>query len=464
MLIYSGGFQLLHAVYAVEKFLENLVKRHCQFHVVFFEGRFLPISWAKPLLRGHLENANLCIPNGLRHTLRSRYLLAREVIKRHLSIRLPSSQHDVELHTFPSLESREFKEYLHEFPIHFVMSHDGTGGSDRVPGDEEAKTLLRGLIWWFNTRKLNVALINRIEFRDSKVFTMIVESLSLPSRLELSTKQIIHEISETRSALEKIQEDEDEEAEASIGDINLEQLSLALKEAGSSESFSLAVYTVCEMFRQQSCNVFMASAFLLHSIILRHIPISQRRMPLIGFDPVFEEGIVDFLSVFSAISQHVLKDQTWIDLLESNEIECDIMDLVDGRLFRVVIQALCNDSLQGVMPQPVRKDWEILSRLVKQLVNKDLSLQGSDELEFSRAVATDDDSKPVSEELAVLPFSNPVFDKHLECIHITTDTSFPARMKAMKLYREPSYFQKHRKPLTQKPAPTQTVSKWRYVA
>jgi hypothetical protein len=33
-----GGFQLLHAVYVVERFLENLVKRHCQFHIAFFEG------------------------------------------------------------------------------------------------------------------------------------------------------------------------------------------------------------------------------------------------------------------------------------------------------------------------------------------------------------------------------------------------------------------------------------------
>jgi hypothetical protein len=38
LLIIPGGFQLLHAVYVVERFLENLVKRHCQFHIAFFEG------------------------------------------------------------------------------------------------------------------------------------------------------------------------------------------------------------------------------------------------------------------------------------------------------------------------------------------------------------------------------------------------------------------------------------------
>ena len=32
------GFQLLHAVYIVETFLGNLIKRGCNFHLVFFEG------------------------------------------------------------------------------------------------------------------------------------------------------------------------------------------------------------------------------------------------------------------------------------------------------------------------------------------------------------------------------------------------------------------------------------------
>jgi hypothetical protein len=41
LLIISDGFQLLHAVYVVERFLENLVKRHCQFHIAFFEGNSL---------------------------------------------------------------------------------------------------------------------------------------------------------------------------------------------------------------------------------------------------------------------------------------------------------------------------------------------------------------------------------------------------------------------------------------
>ena len=168
------------------------------------------------------ENAELCIPRGRRMTRRSRYLLARSVIKRHLIIHLPSSQPDIQVNTFPSLESREFKEYLDIFPIHFVAVHDGsekprqTSVKDTVEGDVLAKILLRGIIWYFNTHKLNVAIINRMEFRDSKVFTMIVESFTLSSRLRLQmTSQFIDEIMNSRQRLSDVQKENDEESKSS---------------------------------------------------------------------------------------------------------------------------------------------------------------------------------------------------------------------------------------------------------
>ena len=168
------------------------------------------------------ENAELCIPRGRRMTRRSRYLLARSVIKRHLNIHLPSSQPDIQVNTFPSLESKEFKEYLDICPIHFVAVHDGSekprqiSDKDTVEGDVLAKILLRGIIWYFNTHKLNVAIINRMEFRDSKVFTMIVESFTLSSRLRLQiTSQCINEIMNSRQRLSDVQKQNDEESKSS---------------------------------------------------------------------------------------------------------------------------------------------------------------------------------------------------------------------------------------------------------
>jgi ATP-dependent RNA helicase DDX60 len=153
---FDHGFQMLHAVFVVERFLDNLIKRHCRFHIAFID-----------------EHSTLCIPPGVSDRDRSRYLLARSVVIRHLQLHLPVSS-GIQIHIFPSLDSTACDQYLSMSPFHFVMAHDGapaaTGAVGSKPSsDHQAKIRLRCNIWWFNTHRLSVALINRVEFRDSKV-------------------------------------------------------------------------------------------------------------------------------------------------------------------------------------------------------------------------------------------------------------------------------------------------------
>ncbi|TVY52513.1 putative helicase [Lachnellula cervina] len=444
---FQAGFQLLHAVYVVERFLENLVKRHCSFHIAFFE-----------------ENSELCIPPGLSKAHRERYLLARSVIKSHLTLRLPSSQPNVLINTFPTLESEEFKEYLHVTPIHFVMVHDGSSRSMNTSNENSedeklAKVLLRGMIWWWNTHRLNVALINRIEFRDSKVFTMIVESFTTSSKKKLlKTTKFIDEIKGASKLLGKLRAT-DEDLQVKVED--LEELEEDSSIENESESYYLSAYAVSATLRNKDCDVFMASAFVIHSILLKHVPVSERRLPLVTFDEDFEDQINEFIAKLSNVLRYTLEDAAWTDLMASKEAERDTVDLIDGRLFRVVIQAMCDNTLKTALPLAARKDWSVLSTLVKQLSDQELSIQGSTEPESSESSASKSDFEQPDEDLAVLPFSHPVFDKHLECIHVETDTSIPARLGSLKLYRETTHWHNHKKPLTTKPPVAQKVSKWR---
>ena len=85
----------------------------------------------------------------------------------------------MEVHVFPSLDSTEFSAFLAHSPVYFVMAHDGalpTEGKEVKEGTQErrAKVLLRGMVAWFNARKLNVALMNQNEIRDSKVSLFVV--------------------------------------------------------------------------------------------------------------------------------------------------------------------------------------------------------------------------------------------------------------------------------------------------
>jgi hypothetical protein len=88
-----------------------------------------------------------------------------------------------------------------------------------------------------------------------------------------------------------------------------------------------------------------------------------------------------------------------------------------------------------------------------------MSLSGG----IPKSTAGKSDFNKKLEELAALPFTNTVFDKHLECIHIKTDSSLPVKFGTMKIYPETSHWHNHRKPLNSKLLPAQKVPKWRYV-
>ncbi len=170
---FHDGFQMLHAVFVVERFLENLIKRHCRFHIAFYD----------------MHNT-LCVPIGVSKNRQSRYLLARSVIIRHLQLHVPESS-GIQIHIFPSLDSESFDQYLALSPIHFVMAHDGAPpatGNVKTGSilDSRAKVTFRSNIWWFNTHRLNVALINQVEFRDSKVSFNHLRIPNVSSELILS--------------------------------------------------------------------------------------------------------------------------------------------------------------------------------------------------------------------------------------------------------------------------------------
>ena len=191
---FDPGFQLLHATYAVEHFLRGLVARRCNFHIAFFD-----------------QHRELCVPPWATGDTREKYLLARAAIIRHLRINLTSIQPDIEVQVFPSVHSSEFAQYLNATDIYFVMAHDGSPSdalqkrrlldkSLNALQDEEtrlvsdpslhAKRIFRLLVHWFMSKGYNAALINGLEWRDTKVITTVLES-TRNARDHLSS-QMVH--------------------------------------------------------------------------------------------------------------------------------------------------------------------------------------------------------------------------------------------------------------------------------
>jgi hypothetical protein len=170
-LIDSDGFQLLHAVYTVERFLRQLISRKCRFHIAFFD-----------ILQ------DICAPNGTENELLPKFKLARAVVIRHLQQNLPADS-GIRVHTFRSFRDPDFICHLRENGVYFVMCHDGAlpvveVGRDDLdkpvsPNLETARRRLRAMIIWFLARcGCNVSLINEVEFKDTKVRTTNKSSLN----------------------------------------------------------------------------------------------------------------------------------------------------------------------------------------------------------------------------------------------------------------------------------------------
>ena len=167
---FTHGFQLLHAVWAVEHFLSGLVQRKCNFHICFFQA--------------HQE---LCVPPSPPSATLPKYLLAREATIRHLQAHLPMSYPSIEIHTFTHIQSSKFAEYLTASGVYFVMCHDGALPLLARPqqDDEVRRAKFRGMIYWLVARGCNVALINGLEWMDTKVRTTGFANYSFRFRAQL---------------------------------------------------------------------------------------------------------------------------------------------------------------------------------------------------------------------------------------------------------------------------------------
>jgi hypothetical protein len=175
---FDPGFQLVHASYAVEKFLHGLVSRRCNFHIAFFD-----------------DYQDVCVPQEALPANIEKYLLARSAIIRHLQVNLDEVHPDIEVHRFSSTSSEDFSEYLRTTDIYFVLCHDGASGKDlrkraildknldvldREERDQpqrqkDYKSWYRTLIFGLMKRGYSTALINGLEWRDTKVETSVLE-------------------------------------------------------------------------------------------------------------------------------------------------------------------------------------------------------------------------------------------------------------------------------------------------
>ena len=141
------------------------------------------------------DHKELCVPRSTSTIKRQKYLFARAAIIRHLRMNLQKSHPTIEVHVFQRIRSKEFVEFLTITGVYFVMCHDGANPvaasndpaiqklSDEAQGlieqqESTRKVLFRAMICFLINQGYNVALINGLEWQDTKVSRGTIRILS----------------------------------------------------------------------------------------------------------------------------------------------------------------------------------------------------------------------------------------------------------------------------------------------
>ncbi|KAF5608666.1 dead deah box helicase [Fusarium pseudoanthophilum] len=370
---FEKGFQLLHAIQAVEKFLVDLKTRDCNFDLVFFR-----------------DFENVCTSQGSAGSKHPyKFKLARRILIQHLTRGVV----DFKILEFDSFESQECRMYLANNAIHFMLCDDGRGTS------LDQSVRLQHLIWKVISSGRNVAIINSISWKSSKVFMPLLSG----SKGVLPDVHIDAPAFETKSSTELSQEVLDETV----------RLSTDLLDLSAREKFAAVFCRVflrrCSKEGEISCrDLELVEALLLHMAILKVCHLQNRNTHPERFSKdVVDSYDTNFVQLFCTSSQTLAENGYAV----RGQAEWDLFDLFDGHVFSYVLQALRDGS---ELPMAIADRAKALSATVFG----QRSMNGRSLFMSLKASETNLPPVPPHSTPTVLSFNYPVLNEFLEDVSV----------------------------------------------
>ena len=259
--------------------------------------------------------------------------------------------------------SSEDGNILHENAAHTALQNTAvdcsTLGSSK-PGDDP-KLFLRPMILWFIARGYNVALLNGIEFQDSKVMAMVVESRS-------GTVPDINQPDPVSTA---------PETSASDGVERLPQTKHSFEVRGRhlSQREILTVYALAQM-NSDGCSPIgpahvFARALAIQCASLAGVPMSCRAVDV----PNMESHQCDHRLILETVraAHSILRSRLWEQVAGKKEIDCDLADFIDGRYLLATLATL---RCQGTVALPTEslERLKSLALFARELCGMDLDI------------------------------------------------------------------------------------------
>ena len=435
------------------------------------------------------DHKDLCVPRGVTTLGRSKYLLARAAIHRHLSINLQGTHANLRVHSFTTEQDDSFREYLKTSGVYFVMCHDGAnplplstdtsdtlslGATEEERAEIEAhetsrRIVFRRMICWLIHESYNVALINGLEWADtkvvrttalrnssltrSKVLSMVVEGgrrANLGSEYEnliprlsnCDDRRNIASLGQAMAAFELLDE---RKVVLRVRKCQCRSSDLANNGRPFTEREILTLITLAQMLKDDPALEDLSTHFLCHTALITLLPLSNRRQPAQRSSGEENSRLQSFLAIFSKISSTLISSGAWTKAMENKIISCDISDLIDGRLF----EAVSVGGGQWRYPAPITPVFEDLAHNLCTLSGIHLKIP------TSLANATSHSNGvhgSASDAFSILPFSNPIFDRHLTSINLCVVPSKSPDRQYGRIFQEVSHWHNAKRRLDSKQA------------
>ena len=389
---------------------------------------------------------------------------------RHLQSNVAKSHPTIRIHNVPSIQSEAFKEYLAEAQPYFVMAHDGADPSQVPVVDEDKKTIdvaqngaqedtskiesshqqkivFRSAIFKFLNSGYSVALINGTDWVDTKVMSQVIER---PSSMAMR-KQNINKILEEASDIQSSEVDESISSNDADEETFQDSTNSTTSPGDSSMHGSRGIVLNClgQILKADPSRRTLVCAFLLHHVLLGQLPLSKRRFHLSSHE---DQNVTKFLNDFAALATRYLSSDIRQHAQHSGHDQPnELYDLVDGRLFTVVLHNVdairkCMKSGFAVAVEGLEQEFEETSGIASVIISHKPTPTTS---ATHRTSGSDENTEELSlrrpKAPSILPFSSAVFDKHLASIHIDVGSDKTPYPKTARIFQEVTHWHNHKK-------------------
>lgn len=243
-----------------------------------------------------------------------------------------------------------------------------------------------------------------------------------------------------------------------VSEVNAEMLDETTKSHVLQDPFTrserdfLTLIVLAKMLRDDTATKSAVGAFLIHCILMKEIQISKRRCDLSQHADA-NASIVSFTSRLAAYAESVLESRIWKQAMSRTPIECDLVDFVDGRLLQLVFtyQQSITETMMAI-PR-LKAKLSDSCKLVQALSDVELdAAQSSGSIAAEGKRPTPEHSS--SQKSTILPFSSPIFDKHLASIQISVARDPALRPESARIFQEVTHWHSVKRRLDPKAAQT----------